>query len=188
MKMLDKKTAGDLDQLRHLHGGHHARDRVAGGHHRQLSFAAEQGLQGRVRRRHRRGQGRRRPRRRREGRRRSRTSQIVDRTRAMVTFSVQDEPRADRATHAAIRYRNLVGQRYISLTQEIGDSARLPTARRSRSPDLAGARPRPCCSTGSSRSSRRSRPADLNKLSYEIVQVFQGEGGTLEGLLRTPPR
>ena len=26
-------------------------------------------------------------------------------------------------------------------------------------------------------------PADLNKLSYEIIQVFQGEGGTLEGLL-----
>ena len=26
-------------------------------------------------------------------------------------------------------------------------------------------------------------PADVNKLSYEIVQVFQGEGGTLEGLL-----
>ena len=26
-------------------------------------------------------------------------------------------------------------------------------------------------------------PQDINKLSYEIVQVFQGEGGTLEGLL-----
>ena len=26
-------------------------------------------------------------------------------------------------------------------------------------------------------------PSDLNQLSYEIVQVFQGEGGTLEGLL-----
>ena len=26
-------------------------------------------------------------------------------------------------------------------------------------------------------------PADVNQLSYEIIQVFQGEGGTLEGLL-----
>ena len=26
-------------------------------------------------------------------------------------------------------------------------------------------------------------PADINQLSYEIVQVFQGEGGTLESLL-----
>jgi phospholipid/cholesterol/gamma-HCH transport system substrate-binding protein len=27
-------------------------------------------------------------------------------------------------------------------------------------------------------------PTDINKLSYEIVQVFQGESGTLEGLLQ----
>jgi phospholipid/cholesterol/gamma-HCH transport system substrate-binding protein len=26
-------------------------------------------------------------------------------------------------------------------------------------------------------------PKDVNKLSYELIQVFQGEGGTLEGLL-----
>ena len=26
-------------------------------------------------------------------------------------------------------------------------------------------------------------PDDVNKLSYELIQVFQGEGGTLEGLL-----
>ena len=26
-------------------------------------------------------------------------------------------------------------------------------------------------------------PEDLNQLSYEVIQVFQGEGGTLEGLL-----
>ena len=26
-------------------------------------------------------------------------------------------------------------------------------------------------------------PSDVNKLSYEVVQVFQGEGGTLESLL-----
>ena len=26
-------------------------------------------------------------------------------------------------------------------------------------------------------------PADVNKLAYEIISVFQGEGGTLEGLL-----
>ena len=26
-------------------------------------------------------------------------------------------------------------------------------------------------------------PADVNQLSYEVVQVFQGEGGTVESLL-----
>ena len=46
------------------------------------------------------------------------------------------------ATNAAIRYRNLVGQRYITLTQEIGDSARLDDGRDDPGlADLARARP-----------------------------------------------
>ena len=52
--------------------------------------------------------------------------EIVDRTRALVTFTVDDDTAVTGATHATIRYRNLVGQRYISLTQEIGDTGRLP--------------------------------------------------------------
>ena len=28
-------------------------------------------------------------------------------------------------------------------------------------------------------------PEDVNKLSYEIIQVFQGEGGTVESLLQS---
>ena len=45
--------------------------------------------------------------------------EIVERTHAMVTFSVQDETTLSKATHASIRYRNLVGQRYISLTEGV---------------------------------------------------------------------
>jgi phospholipid/cholesterol/gamma-HCH transport system substrate-binding protein len=109
--------------------------------------------------------------------------QIVKRTRAMVTFSVQDATSLTRATNAAIRYRNLVGQRYISLTQQVGDGARLdegdtiPVSQTSPALDLTvlfnGFKPLFAALT----------PTDVNKLSYEIVQVFQGEGGTLEGLL-----
>ena len=51
--------------------------------------------------------------------------EIVDRTRALVTFTVEESTRLSEATHATIRYRNLVGQRYISLTDGIGDTARL---------------------------------------------------------------
>ena len=51
--------------------------------------------------------------------------EIADRTRALVTFSVQDTTALAKATHADIRYRNLVGQRYIALSNEIGDSAKL---------------------------------------------------------------
>jgi phospholipid/cholesterol/gamma-HCH transport system substrate-binding protein len=109
--------------------------------------------------------------------------EIVERTHAMVTFSVQDETPLSKATHAAIRYRNLVGQRYLSLTQEIGDSGTLPdggtipVAQTSPALDLT------VLFNGFKPLFQALSPSDLNKLSYEIVQVFQGEGGTLEGLL-----
>ena len=47
---------------------------------------------------------------------------IVDRTQALVTFSVQSDTALMRSTHADIRYRNLVGQRYVALTNEIGST------------------------------------------------------------------
>ena len=109
--------------------------------------------------------------------------EIVDRTRAMVTFSVQDETPLSKATHAAIRYRNLVGQRYISLDNEVGDTAQLhdgdtiPVSQTSPALDLT------VLFNGFKPLFQALSPEDINKLSYEIVQVFQGEGGTLEGLL-----
>src|SRR4029079_15967648 len=47
---------------------------------------------------------------------------FVSRTRAMVTCDVQPGTALMRSTHADIRYRNLVGQRYIALTNEIGST------------------------------------------------------------------
>ena len=109
--------------------------------------------------------------------------EIADRTRALVTFSVQDTTALSRATRADIRYRNLVGQRYISLSNEIGDSQQLaegstiPVAQTSPALDLT------VLFNGFKPLFEALTPSDINQLSYEIVQVFQGEGGTLEGLL-----
>lgn len=108
---------------------------------------------------------------------------IVERTRAEITFSVAQETALTGGTHAAIRYRNLVGQRYISLSQQIGDSARLtegatiPIGQTSPALDLT------VLFNGFKPLFQALSPNDINKLSYEIVQVFQGEGGTLESLL-----
>jgi phospholipid/cholesterol/gamma-HCH transport system substrate-binding protein len=109
--------------------------------------------------------------------------EIVDRTRALVTFSVQEETALSGATNASIRYRNLVGQRYIALSQGIGDGDRLaegetiPVSQTSPALDLT------VLFNGFKPLFQALSPDDINKLSYEIVQVFQGEGGTLEGLL-----
>ena len=111
--------------------------------------------------------------------------EIVDRTHARITFTVRDATAVTRSSTATIRYRNLVGQRYIALTQGVGDTSRLPAdstiplSRTQPALDLTtlfnGFKPLFAALT----------PADVNKLSYELVQVFQGEGGNLEGLLRS---
>jgi phospholipid/cholesterol/gamma-HCH transport system substrate-binding protein len=108
---------------------------------------------------------------------------ITDRTRALITFSVDDSTQVTEATHATIKYRNLVGQRYIALTQEVGSSGKLsdgttiPIARTAPALDLT------VLFNGFKPLFEALSPADINQLSYEIVQVFQGEGGTLESLL-----
>lgn len=109
--------------------------------------------------------------------------EIVDRTRALVTFDVDTETSVNGGTFATIRYRNLVGQRYISLTQEVGDTRRLPAGS-----TIPVSRTRPALDltvlfNGFKPLFQALSPDDVNQLSYELVQVFQGEGGTLEGLL-----
>jgi phospholipid/cholesterol/gamma-HCH transport system substrate-binding protein len=109
--------------------------------------------------------------------------EIVDRTRAKVFFKIDDDALVTDDTHATIKFRNLVGQRYISLTQD-GDSTKrlregdtIPVSKTTPALDLT------VLFNGFKPLFRALSPQDINKLSYEIVQVFQGEGGTLEGLL-----
>jgi phospholipid/cholesterol/gamma-HCH transport system substrate-binding protein len=106
-------------------------------------------------------------------------------TQAQITFSVQDGTTLSESTQATIRYRNLVGQRYIALDEVIGDTgtldagATIPPERTTEALDLTllfnGFRPLFEALT----------PDDINKLSFEVVQVFQGQGGTLESLLQS---
>jgi phospholipid/cholesterol/gamma-HCH transport system substrate-binding protein len=109
--------------------------------------------------------------------------EIADRTRARVTFSVTKSTTLTEATHATIRFRNLVGQRYISLTQEVGGTARLAAGATIPMDHTTPALDLTVLFNGFKPLFAALSPTDINKLSYEIVQVFQGEGGTLEGLL-----
>ena len=88
------------------------------------------------------------------------------------------------ATNATIKYRNLVGQRYISPDRGPGaDGRRSARATRSRSSKTSPALDLTVLFNGFKPLFQALSPADINQLSYEIVQVFQGEGGTLESLL-----
>jgi phospholipid/cholesterol/gamma-HCH transport system substrate-binding protein len=86
-------------------------------------------------------------------------------------------------TRAVVRYLNLVGDRYLELldgpgsTKVLAAGAQIPTDRTAPALDLdlllGGLKP---VITG-------LNPQDVNALSAALVQIFQGEGGTLESLL-----
>ncbi|MGH3516648.1 MAG: MCE family protein [Haloechinothrix sp.] len=111
---------------------------------------------------------------------------VVDKRNAEVVFAVDAAKRLPTSTTATVKFRNIVGQRYIALEQGDGDPTELlpndgtgtiPIDQTKPALDLTelfnGFRPLFTALT----------PEDVNKLSYEIIQVFQGEGGTMESLL-----
>ncbi|MDQ3786570.1 MAG: MCE family protein [Actinomycetota bacterium] len=110
---------------------------------------------------------------------------IVDRKHAEVTFSVSANKKLPKNVTAQIKFRNLVGQRYVSLSQGSGGNPNdvlepgetIPLERTRPALDLTE------LFNGFKPLFRALSPDDVNKLSYEIIQVLQGEGGTVESLL-----
>jgi phospholipid/cholesterol/gamma-HCH transport system substrate-binding protein len=103
---------------------------------------------------------------------------------AVVELEVSADVPVPTAVQATIRYRNLVGQRYIALTDADGSAGR--TLKSGDTIPLAQTRPALDLTTlfGGFRPLLQAlSPADMNRLSFEIIQVFQGEGGTMESLL-----
>jgi phospholipid/cholesterol/gamma-HCH transport system substrate-binding protein len=110
--------------------------------------------------------------------------QIVNRDKALVTFGVDSDVPLTDNTNATIKFRNLVGQRYIALTQG-ADGAKttlkagsaIPESRTQEALDLN------VLLNGFKPVFQALSPADTNKFAYEIVQTLQGESGNVENLL-----
>lgn len=110
--------------------------------------------------------------------------EIVDRTKARITFTVRDATEVTRSSTATIRYRNLVGQRYIALSQGPGATNRtlpknglIPKEQTQPALDLT------VLFGGFKPLFQALDPAEVNQLAQEIMQVLQGEGGTVDQLL-----
>ncbi|MFG1782755.1 MCE family protein [Rhodococcus oryzae] len=110
---------------------------------------------------------------------------IVNEREAKVQFSLTDRDWLPASSTATIRYRNLVGQRYIALEQgegaqgmKLSGGATIPIERTKPAVNLTTLFNgfRPLFQTLSA--------DDVNKLSFQIIQVFQGEGGTISELVR----
>ncbi|TCO65315.1 MCE family protein [Actinocrispum wychmicini] len=107
---------------------------------------------------------------------------IADRKQAEVKFSVDAGRKLPAGVTATIKFRNLVGQRYVALGQGTGTGFlspgdTIPLERTKPALDLTE------LFNGFKPLFRALQPEDVNKLSYEIIQVLQGEGGTVQSLL-----
>jgi phospholipid/cholesterol/gamma-HCH transport system substrate-binding protein len=110
--------------------------------------------------------------------------QVVDRRQALVGFTVQNDVTLPASVTATIKYRNLVGQRYISLDRGAGDPNKtLPPGGQIALANTSPALDLTQLFNGFKPLFQALSPDDVNKLSYEIIQVFQGEGGTVDSLL-----
>ncbi len=111
--------------------------------------------------------------------------EVIDDDRALVAFDVNRDATVTRSSTATIRFRDLIGQRYISLTQGVGDLGRqppgstIPLERTQPALDLT------VLFNGFKPLFAALDPAEMNKLNFELVRVFQGQGDSLEGLLRS---
>lgn len=108
---------------------------------------------------------------------------IKDRTLAEVTFTVTEDRPLLAGTGAVIRYRSLVGQRYIALTEGTGDGTRLPPGG-----TIPLSRTQPALDlnvllNGFKPLFAALSPKDVNQLATEIISTLQGEGGTVNSLL-----
>ncbi|GAA1878524.1 MCE family protein [Pseudonocardia ailaonensis] len=109
--------------------------------------------------------------------------EIVDRRQALVTFAVDSNLQVPQSATAAILYKNLIGQRFLSLGQGTGGGGRLPEGG-----TLPVAQTTPPLNlttlfNGFQPLFTGLDPQQVNKLSQEIVSTLQGEGGTVDQLL-----
>jgi phospholipid/cholesterol/gamma-HCH transport system substrate-binding protein len=101
---------------------------------------------------------------------------------AEVTFDVDKDVPVTQSTKLAMRYLNLVGQRYIAVVEQPGDETPqsqdrvIPLDRTSPALDLTalfnGFRPL----------FQALSPTDVNSFSLEVIKTLQGEGGTVADL------
>ncbi|NEA34025.1 MCE family protein [Streptomyces sp. SID13031] len=102
---------------------------------------------------------------------------------AMITFSVDSDQVLDTSTRATMRYRNLVGNRYVALTEGVGGGSKMKANGIIDKDRTAPALDLSVLFNGFKPLFTALTPKDVNQFAFEVIKVLQGEGGTIESLL-----
>lgn len=108
---------------------------------------------------------------------------IYHRNNAMVTFEVKEGVPLTRESEASVRFLNLIGDRYMSLSEGKESGQRLPAGSTLPMDRTTPALNLTALFNGFQPLFAALRPEDVNKLSLNLVKVLQGEGGTVQELL-----
>lgn len=113
---------------------------------------------------------------------------VVDNRIAEVTFTVASSAPLSHGSTAELRFRNLIGQRYIALHPPENLGRPLPPGYTFGLDETRPALDLTLLFNGFRPLFRFLDPEDVNTLSAQLIEVFQGEGATVEGLLASTAR
>lgn len=106
---------------------------------------------------------------------------LVHGRQAEVDFTLAPSVALSSTSTVAIRYLNLIGQRYLAVEDGTPGGRRLqPGATVTRTQDALNLT---ALFNGFQPLLQGLSPGDVNQLSYDIVQMLQGEGGAVDSLL-----
>jgi phospholipid/cholesterol/gamma-HCH transport system substrate-binding protein len=103
--------------------------------------------------------------------------------KVLVKFDADRSVVLTTGTRAVVRYLNLVGDRYLELTDGPGSTKVLPAGSEIPIDRTAPALDLDLLLGGLKPVTQGLNPKDVNALSASLLEVFQGQGGTLESLL-----
>lgn len=101
----------------------------------------------------------------------------------LVKFDADREVALTTGTKAAVRYLNLVGDRYLELVEGPGSTKLMPAGSQIPVDRTMPALDLDLLLGGLKPVIQGLNPQDVNALSASLVQAFQGQGGTLQSLL-----
>ena len=102
---------------------------------------------------------------------------------ARVVFTVDSDRTVATSTNALIRYRNLVGQRYVALAEGAGSGRALPEGGTLPLRQTQSALDLTVLFNGFKPLFAALSPEDVNAFAMEIIKTLQGEAGNVNSLL-----
>lgn len=114
--------------------------------------------------------------------------EVVDRRLAKVDFEMDSTVRMPGTTRAAVLYKNLIGQRFLGLSQDEGPCDPAAPQALAAGAVISERCTRPPLNltqlfNGFQPLFEALDPEQVNTLANEIIQVLQGQGGTIDSLL-----